>query len=291
MEESGSVSAELVAVWVIVVALIAAIISMALPDQVDTTAQEVADCLFSTDTQQCDLPPSTSTPGDPPDTTPTDPSDSAPTNPTDPDPSPEVELPPVEEPDDGILPDLPGLPDVDLPFDPPDLPGPNDIEEALIERILKMLAGHVGEIATMADEIVSYYRNVGPSVDELFPDTLTPRSDRLALAIAYTLVDEGSRVVECGTSGEGTPVLCVEGAAKAVPEDADAFTLGHVLFCKTVCEDGLLDHELVHVEQFEKYGDSFVLRYIAESAKNGTTCDNKYEVPAYEENKPCPHDH
>jgi len=92
----------------------------------------------------------------------------------------------------------------------------------------------------------------------------------------------GGQTRACGTSGSGRVVYCVEfidrlPSASAV---ANAVTYGHYIFCKGSCA-GVIVHELVHVGQWEAYGDFFGAMYLAEAAAHGTGCDNKFERPAY----------
>ncbi len=191
------------------------------------------------------------------------------------------------------FPDLPYGPDVpDIPNLPPvDLPDLNDVADRATERLLESLIGPLGpfgDISPIADEILDYIPEAGTVVDDVFPGTPAPRSDQLALGIAYGLQQEEAdiRTVHCGASSSGIPVICVNNADTVVPDDAAAVTVGHVIFCETECE-GLLDHEMVHVEQYEEYGDEFLPLYILESAQNGTCTDNRFEDPAYEKGGSC----
>ena len=42
-----------------------------------------------------------------------------------------------------------------------------------------------------------------------------------------------------------------------------AMTLGHVVLCVDVLDEGTLEHELVHVGQWERWGIAFPLAYVA----------------------------
>jgi hypothetical protein len=110
--------------------------------------------------------------------------------------------------------------------------------------------------------------NVGPNKTDALAKLLVP------------LTGGSSR--PCATSGSGAQVYCVENASRLPAADpgAGAVTYGHYVFCTMSC-DRLLAHELVHVGQFEQYGDKFAALYLAEAARNGTGCGNKYEFEAY----------
>lgn|GEM_PF-6637373 len=145
-----------------------------------------------------------------------------------------------------------------------------------------------------ADRVLEGSGRVGRWIDERITGSPSPRSDVAARAMAVALEKTvaGAEVLQCGRTFGGRAVVCVNNVPQAVPEHADAWTLGHFVFCRFECSPGsdLVAHELVHVEQFEKYGDAFVAMYLKEAALNGTTCNNRFEVPAYERNWPCPHD-
>jgi hypothetical protein len=74
-------------------------------------------------------------------------------------------------------------------------------------------------------------------------------------------------------------VRCYPNSTLIAGGDPDALTIGNRIFCKTDCER-LLEHELIHVEQFRKER-GFALRYIVESIWGGTCTNNKFEAPAY----------
>jgi hypothetical protein len=139
------------------------------------------------------------------------------------------------------------------------------------------------------DEFTEALARANRWVEERLAGTPTPRSDTAAYALVLVLDDV--ELIACGSSSGGFAIYCVNGADEIVPDGADAFTLGHFVFCAVVCEPGsdLVAHELVHVEQFEEYGDAFLALYAKEAALHGTECGNRFEVPAYEENWPCPH--
>jgi hypothetical protein len=89
----------------------------------------------------------------------------------------------------------------------------------------------------------------------------------------------------CATSGLGIAVHCVDNVPRMpTPKTtASGVTFGHWIFCRVVCAGRLLRHELVHVRQFETYGDRFGPMYLATAALHGTECENKWEREAYRE--------
>jgi hypothetical protein len=93
----------------------------------------------------------------------------------------------------------------------------------------------------------------------------------------------------CATSPRGVTVRCVEHVVTmpSAVATASGVTYAHWIFCKNTCTGSLLVHELVHVRQFEQYGDLFGPLYLAEAAQHGTHCENKYEKPAYQTGGQC----
>jgi RHS repeat-associated protein len=75
---------------------------------------------------------------------------------------------------------------------------------------------------------------------------------------------------------------CYNNANFFVPPGRDAWTLGHSIYCRDVCSAATVRHENVHVEQWDRIGASFVVRYAYQAAFNGLGCDNPYERPAYQ---------
>jgi hypothetical protein len=94
----------------------------------------------------------------------------------------------------------------------------------------------------------------------------------------------------CATSPRGIPVHCVEhvNVQPALGTDVDGTTYAHWVFCHDVCGGSLLVHEMVHVGQFEQYGDLFGPMYLLEAAQHGSGCDNVWERPAYQTSGQCP---
>lgn len=64
-----------------------------------------------------------------------------------------------------------------------------------------------------------------------------------------------------------------------------AITFGHVVLCVDQADEALLDHELVHVRQYERWGPFFIPAYLVASlrakARGGRAyTDNPFEVAA-----------
>jgi hypothetical protein len=64
-----------------------------------------------------------------------------------------------------------------------------------------------------------------------------------------------------------------------------AITFGHVVLCVDTADDALIDHELVHVRQYEAWGPFFIPAYlgasIAARLRGGRAyTDNRFEVAA-----------
>jgi hypothetical protein len=114
----------------------------------------------------------------------------------------------------------------------------------------------------------------------------TPGTDLFASTIA---VGTGGTQRLCGTSPSGIPLHCVEHVRiqPAGTPTAVGTTYGHWIFCREVCEGSLLVHELVHVAQFERYGDLFGPMYLLEAGLHGSGCENQWERPAYQTSGQC----
>jgi hypothetical protein len=114
----------------------------------------------------------------------------------------------------------------------------------------------------------------------------TPGTDLFA-SLLPVLTGGTQRV--CAISGMGIPVTCVEhlNVQPSLALGATGTTFGHWVYCKNVCAGSLLVHELVHVRQFETYGDLFGPMYLVEAAIYGTGCANKWEREAYEASGGC----
>jgi hypothetical protein len=82
-------------------------------------------------------------------------------------------------------------------------------------------------------------------------------------------------------------VLLAEGASwpRRLGWHYRAITLGHVILCVDEADEGLLDHELVHVRQYEKWGPFFIPAYLIGSAQaklggRRAYADNPFEIAA-----------
>jgi len=93
----------------------------------------------------------------------------------------------------------------------------------------------------------------------------------------------------CAISPRGIMVRCVEHVVTmpSASPGASGTTFAHWIFCKNVCVGSLLTHEMVHVAQFEQYGDLFGPMYLLEAGLHGTSCENKWEKPAYQTGGTC----
>lgn len=194
-----------------------------------------------------------------------------------------------------------------------------------VERILRdawvpgvdWLLGHL-DFIPFIDEALAYYPHFLLNVSTWFPNTNSPQSDAVALSVLHALKQrqKNVHVVHCANSEKDVPVLCVQNAEQVIPPNAQAFTMGHVIFCKDdckvksdeACDKGnceqppgtclgpfkkdckgtLLAHELVHVEQYETLGDAFVpIYYGVLLPTSGPGCLNALEREAYQVNGNC----
>jgi RHS repeat-associated protein len=85
----------------------------------------------------------------------------------------------------------------------------------------------------------------------------------------------------------GDNARCVSGSWLIVPW-ATGGTLGDAIVCRDECTEEFVDHEMVHVGQFEDGGIAYPVAYGWESIFGGIGCGNKYERPAYEAGLDCP---
>jgi hypothetical protein len=118
------------------------------------------------------------------------------------------------------------------------------------------------------------------------PANPNPGTDLFASTI---WVGTGGTERICATSPLGIPVHCVEhlNIQPSLPPTASGTTYAHWIFCHVACTGSLLVHEMVHVSQFEQYGDAFGPMYLVEAAQHGTGCENKWEKPAYQTDGRC----
>lgn len=78
----------------------------------------------------------------------------------------------------------------------------------------------------------------------------------------------------------GREATCYENSP-LVPSGVDAWTLHHSIYCRSTCGETLVRHEMVHVEQYNTQGITFVVRYAYQAALHGTGCANPWEQEAY----------
>ncbi len=124
-----------------------------------------------------------------------------------------------------------------------------------------------------------------PKVPQLVGNP-NPGTDLFASTLS---VGTGGTVRECEVSQLGITVWCVENVdiMPSGSPTASGTTYAHWIFCRSVCAGSLLVHEMVHVAQFEQYGDLFGPMYLAEAGVHGTGCENKWEKPAYQTGGQC----
>ncbi len=145
---------------------------------------------------------------------------------------------------------------------------------------------------SLSDEV-----GLGFHVGCLLSESTSPAAEMLAASWVYAELKWGTGALDIGCARSphlNLAVACVHFARMFVPafhlnKEGQATAHGHFVFCKNYCSGTLLEHEVVHVGQWEDEGDRFAINYAIESQRNGTKCGNKYEVPAYEKNWPCPH--
>jgi|GEM_PF-3258926 len=149
-----------------------------------------------------------------------------------------------------------------------------------------LLATMLGLIAPAANAAPSLPAG-RPQVPVLPPANPNPGTDLFASTI---WVGTGGTERICATSPLGIPVHCVEhlNIQPSLPPTASGTTYAHWIFCRVACTGSLLVHEMVHVAQFEQYGDAFGPMYLLEAAQHGTGCENKWEKPAYQTDGRCP---
>ena len=119
---------------------------------------------------------------------------------------------------------------------------------------------------------------------------------------AFRAILGGAKPRLCGASARSIQVLCLSpvprlaSVAFVINGEGDAVTLGHFVLCRSDIACGspndpnspnVLMHEFVHVDQWERYGDSFIGRYtrgvIIDTALGGRGpgCNNPIEREAY----------
>ncbi len=136
--------------------------------------------------------------------------------------------------------------------------------------------------------------------------TTSPMNEDLAFVQGLAAIKGGADLRICAPTGTAVGggfgsvnahVMCLWNVPRAavgafiVNDDALAYTQGHYVFCKTrdncgspddIRDPNQLAHELVHVRQWETYGDAFAGMYLgAEATGNSGPCGNPYEREAY----------
>ena len=97
----------------------------------------------------------------------------------------------------------------------------------------------------------------------------------------------GQFIGDCRRSNRGRSVGCVvDDTVFTNRTTQPGYSIGHSIFCANslgVCEsDGTIDHELVHVNQYDTYGDHLMVLLTAEQSRHGYWC-SKYEMEAFGE--------
>lgn len=113
-----------------------------------------------------------------------------------------------------------------------------------------------------------------------------PRWLRVAWAAPWSLVGLLLSLF-CKSRRVVNGVLLCEGAGwpKRLGWNYRAITFGHVILCVDRADDLLLDHEMVHVRQYEQWGPLFIPAYAIASvrakARGGRAyADNPFELAA-----------
>jgi hypothetical protein len=102
---------------------------------------------------------------------------------------------------------------------------------------------------------------------------------------AWSVIRGGdASLLTCRWSDAVLPVKCIFNDRVATTFDQPGYARGHTIFCyydEGRCESkGVIDHELVHVNQYDRYGDSAFVLFEAEIKRHGYWC-SKYEMEAF----------
>lgn len=177
----------------------------------------------------------------------------------------------------------------------PDVSGPNEPfnldKEAYLRSLLDSYCGGNSSISSFSVKLLPAPLGLqGRTCGDLwraFHGVISPVADFVGAARAAIDVQIGARIERCGTSSLFQPVYCVSPAVSVSRFNfTDGITIGHFIFCAEAHCQGfkppsvLLQHELVHVDQYERYGDAFFLKYVQE-LPGGRRCGNALEAEAY----------
>jgi RHS repeat-associated protein len=143
------------------------------------------------------------------------------------------------------------------------------------------------------EEVEEWFAGANARLQEIRSGTPSPIADALGAVKANAEIRFSPGAIaggSCGTSVRGIPIICVfYSLVTGEVQDTDGFTMGHFVFCRVDCEINrdmgtrLLDHEFIHVDQFERWGDGFLPMYLAEAVTGGRQCGNRFEREAYQE--------
>lgn len=168
-------------------------------------------------------------------------------------------------------------------------PDADDVLDALVDVALLPAEAFVAFLQFTQEQLA----RLEAMLLKLFGRSPSPAADILGAVMAVDAASDGGRLRVCGTSGLGLDVWC---AAPSRYVTQDGLTIGHFIHCReaVICTNavdvGLLDHELVHVGQWEEFGDRFFALYPIASAKAAVEstrtgrpyeCVHDYEGPAY----------
>lgn len=176
------------------------------------------------------------------------------------------------------------------------IPTWGDAAEAVRRSVERARSAAAAALAVVRDNLLDQGAPAA-KVNHLAFGSPSPRSDSTGRAIAQGHEAAGDAApVECGRSeAYGLVVWCTSPVQWMPNATAAAYTVGHYVFCRrsSACKDGatLLTHELVHVDQFERYGDAFSVAYAIEDQRirilgGDVQCDNIFEEEAYDEAGP-----
>jgi RHS repeat-associated protein len=157
------------------------------------------------------------------------------------------------------------------------------------------------ELLDAAIGILQWSARVGAEASMNLHRTPSPVADGLGLVKAAQAFLRGGDPEACGLSPvRSLPVLCINDAGPLLDSSQAGLTLGHVIFCATTCGDtfdssvnmtwNVRTHEMVHVGQFEEFGDALLALSKLEDQRvaamglggKASLCEHRYERPAYD---------